>query len=230
MNNDMDQVFKRRDDFEYQCGKDAIAVFDNVYPDGFCKRIIDNFHFLQERGFTHNRQNSENAPKTRKNDNATDFNNMLYRDMNSHACIDMKNSTMFRFNDHLITDIFHTGLSDCFDVYAETWFGLKNMAHHSFFMKVQETPPGGGYHVWHYEHGPGEFATRSAVFILYLNTLAPEQNGDTEFIHQEKRVSPVENRMVIWPAGYTHLHRGNPVYGEQSKYIVTGWFQVDQHS
>jgi hypothetical protein len=36
-----------------------------------------------------------------------------------------------------------------------------------------------------------------------------------------------ENLMLIWPAAYTHAHRGNPVYGKNSKYIVTGWFYYD---
>jgi len=32
---------------------------------------------------------------------------------------------------------------------------------------------------------------------------------------------------LLWPASYTHAHRGNPVFGEQSKYVVTGWFYYD---
>ena len=45
--------------------------------------------------------------------------------------------------------------------------------------------------------------------MLYLNTLTDEQNGETEFLHQEKRIQPKENTMLIWPAGFTHTHRGN---------------------
>jgi len=33
--------------------------------------------------------------------------------------------------------------------------------------------------------------------------------------------------MLLWPATFTHAHRGNPVLGEQSKYIVTGWFYYE---
>jgi hypothetical protein len=63
--------------------------------------------------------------------------------------------------------------------------------------------------------------------MLYLNTLRPESAGETEFLYQQKRYNPIENRLIVWPAAYTHAHRGNAVFGEQSKYIVTGWFYYD---
>ena len=30
--------------------------------------------------------------------------------------------------------------------------------------------------------------------------------------------------MVIWPAYFTHLHRGNPPISNE-KWIVTGWYE-----
>ena len=94
-------------------------------------------------------------------------------------------------------------------------------------MKMQRTGPGGGYHVWHGEQGPGAHANRVVVYMLYLNSIAPEDGAETEFLYQKKRFSPAENTMVLWPASYTHAHRGNPVLGETHKYIVTGWFYYD---
>lgn len=89
---------------------------------------------------------------------------------------------------------------------------------------MQGTSTGGGYHVWHSEQGNGDHANRGLVYMLYLNTLPTEANGETEFLYQQRRLNPVENTMVIWPAAFTHAHRGNPVYGDNTKYIVTGWF------
>ena len=31
--------------------------------------------------------------------------------------------------------------------------------------------------------------------------------------------------MVIWPAGFTHCHRGNPPL-DRDKYILTGWLEL----
>ena len=63
--------------------------------------------------------------------------------------------------------------------------------------------------------------------MLYLNTLGSDQAGETEFLYQQQRFKPTENQMILWPASFTHTHRGNTVFGTQSKYVVTGWFYYD---
>ena len=63
---------------------------------------------------------------------------------------------------------------------------------------------------------------RSGAYILYLNDV-PE-GGETEFLYQRLRVSPKEGTLVIFPASYTHTHRGNPPL-RGSKYIMTGWIE-----
>jgi hypothetical protein len=63
--------------------------------------------------------------------------------------------------------------------------------------------------------------------MLYLNTLSTEEAGETEFLYQQRRLQPTENTTVLWPAAFTHAHRGNTVFGERSKYIVTGWFYYE---
>ena len=55
---------------------------------------------------------------------------------------------------------------------------------------------------------------------MYLNTI--DEGGETEFLYINKRVKAKEGRVVIFPAGYTHTHRGNPAIG-QDKYLVTSW-------
>ena len=92
---------------------------------------------------------------------------------------------------------------------------------------MQKTSSGGGYHVWHGEQGNGENARRGLVYSLYLNTLPEEASGETEFLYQQRKISAKENTIILWPAAFTHAHRGNPVYGENSKYIVTGWFYYE---
>ena len=94
-------------------------------------------------------------------------------------------------------------------------------------MKMQKTSSGGGYHVWHCEQGNDDQARRGIVYSLYLNSLPEEANGETEFLYQQRRIAPVQNTMVLWPASFTHPHRGNPVYGNNSKYIITGWFYYE---
>jgi len=57
--------------------------------------------------------------------------------------------------------------------------------------------------------------------MTYLNTV--EDGGETEFFHQQRSISPQKGLTVIWPADWTHTHRGVPSPTE-TKYIITGWF------
>jgi len=87
-------------------------------------------------------------------------------------------------------------------------------------MKLQITPLTGGYSVWHIEHGVGEASNRALVWSIYLNDV--EEGGETEFLYQGARYRPKAGSMLMWPAGVTHPHRGNPPLSNE-KIILTGW-------
>jgi len=78
-----------------------------------------------------------------------------------------------------------------------------------------------GYHSWHCETSNLQVSHRALAYTLYLNDV-PEGEGETEYLHQGYRHQPKMGDVVIWPAAFTHIHRGNPVYSVD-KYIVTGW-------
>ena len=193
--------------FEY---RDFIGVFSDVFPEGFCEHLITEFNRNKDLGAGSDRQKGEGVDKHFKNDYQINANG--------------KNINFEPFNDNNTTNMFFKGLQHCFDAYAGQYSPLKDTKINCNNMKMQETSTGGGYHVWHSEQGNGDQANRGLVYMLYLNTLPTEANGETEFLYQQRRLNPVENTMVIWPAAFTHAHRGNPVYGDNTKYIVTGWF------
>ena len=88
-------------------------------------------------------------------------------------------------------------------------------------LKIQKTLPTEGYHVWHVEYGKGyDIEKRAFVFSIYLNDV--EEGGETEFLHFSKRCKPKAGRIVIWPAAFPYLHRGNPPLSGE-KYILTSW-------
>jgi hypothetical protein len=191
-----------------------IAVFKNVFPDGYCKHLISEFNRLEENGVGWNRQSSEKVPAHMKND--------------YQIGLELRNHNLISFNDGNPCDIFFDGLQRCYDEYTGKYSTIIDSGRlRATVMKMQRTGPGGGYHIWHSEQGSGPHASRGLVYMLYLNDIAPEEGAETEFLYQKKRFHPTENTMLLWPAAYTHAHRGNPVLGETHKYIVTGWFYYD---
>lgn len=85
---------------------------------------------------------------------------------------------------------------------------------------IQRTDPGEFYH-WHIDGGSHEFAMRQLVAIWYLNDLV-DQGGETEFQHQDVRVTPQAGNLLLFPPFWTHLHRGNTLQSGH-KYIATTW-------
>jgi hypothetical protein len=193
---------------------DYIAVYKDVYPEGFCEHVISEFDRLASGGAGSNRQQFEGVPKHMKDDH--------------QIFLNLKNHSAMPFDGKSVDRVFFEGLQACYDQYSSTYSTLKqNGDIRATALKLQKTSSGGGYHVWHGEQGSGDNARRVVTYMLYLNTMMPEDGAETEFLYQRKRISPVKNTMVIWPAAYTHAHRGNPVLGAQAKYIATGWFYYE---
>jgi hypothetical protein len=193
--------------------KDFIGIYKGVYPEGYCDHLISEFERLVNSGAGLNRQKSENALKHGKNDTQLGFN------FGSHSTAN--------FFDHSSEEVFFKGLQRCFDHYSEQYSILKQQKINATAMKMQRTEPGGGYHIWHCEQGNGKHSERVLVYSLYLNDISETDGGETEFLYQRLRIKPEKNMMILWPAAFTHTHRGNTVLGDESKYIVTGWFYYD---
>ena len=79
--------------------------------------------------------------------------------------------------------------------------------------------PGDVYSTIHCETGPNN-PYRIFAWMIYLNTI--EDGGGTEFLHLNETLCPKAGDMYIWPAGWTHLHRG-VVAPYERKYLLTGW-------
>lgn len=94
---------------------------------------------------------------------------------------------------------------------------------------IQHYAPGQGFHAWHTERCSANHiaTTRHLVFMTYLNTVTDA--GGTEFLNQKLTINAEKGKTVIWPADWTHTHRG-VVSMTQHKYIITGWFNYDRDS
>lgn len=102
--------------------------------------------------------------------------------------------------------------------FANEYAGFRN----SQITKIQYYPLGCSYGQWHCERTSAEHpvSSRHLVFMTYLNDVTDD--GETEFYYQQVKVQPKRGLTLIWPADWTHTHRGIPSM-TQEKYIVTGW-------
>ena len=193
-----------------------IGTYTNVFPQDFCSMMIEEFLRLKEQVIGWDRQRSEGSPKTYKDDYAIN--------MNQHPLF--KSITVDN-EEWGLQAMYREGLFRCVEDYINEYDVLRSTGQLvTSDIKMQETKSGQGYHIWHHEHSAMR-PERVLTFIVYLNTLSQEENGTTEFLYQQQFVRPVENTVVVWPAGFTHPHRGNPVYGDAAKYIITGWLHYD---
>ena len=183
--------------------KDFIGIYEEVLSKERCKEIIDKMEFHMDNNPSEIRNGKEQ----------------------------FKNSDVGRKDYQIFANKVFGGISQdinealniCIQAYSDEFFVLKNIPSlRSDEIKLQMTPPRGGYHVWHCEHDNRMNSDRVLAWTLYLNDI-PDGEGETEFLWQGIRVKPIAGTLSIFPAAFTHMHRGNPVYS-CNKYIATGWY------
>lgn len=185
---------------------DFIEVYDNALPDEWCDNYINYFDANDEFRYDRKTLYGKDFVQTRVEDHALD---MLsnFKDLSLY-------SAMRPFMKYFWP---------CYDKYYEKYSVLKNMGRQDVYeLKIQKTEPSQGYHVWHAEQTQRAQQQRVAVLMCYLNDV--DEGGETEFLYQHKRIQPKKGRMLIWPASFTHTHRGNPPISG-NKYIITGWVE-----
>jgi len=96
----------------------------------------------------------------------------------------------------------------------------------NLFLHCKKYKKNDGYFNWHLDTGTvvnnrWRLFSRSIVCMFYLNDV--DEGGETCFYYQDKKIKPKKGTLVIFPAGFTHLHKGNkPTSGD--KYIANFWF------
>jgi hypothetical protein len=190
--------------------KDHIAVFDNALSDELCDNIIEWFEKLD--------QSIIKSPEDLVNKSISGVRDG--RGTNGRG--NRKDVSYFADTEGAPFENNLRGLiNDCAKEYITEYPNLGEYHLSNRALKIQKTPPHGGYHVWHHEHSYNDMA-RILVWTAYLNDIT-EGEGETEFLYQGIKVQPKKGRVCLFPASYTHLHRGNPPY-TCDKYIATGWF------
>jgi hypothetical protein len=131
---------------------------------------------------------------------------------------------IFTANDFFNTFPKYTNLlQECLINYIEKYEYANKVAKFSVNanVKIQYYNKNEGFKNFHFENeGFSYFLSRHLVFMTYLNNV---EDGGTEFKYQNLITPAKKGLTLIWPAQWTHTHRGQ-ISSTKEKYIVTGWF------
>ena len=101
-------------------------------------------------------------------------------------------------------------------------YKLNNKVQISKTNNIQHYQAKTGYVNLHYEKNK-ENPKRQLVYMIYLNTI--KEGGGTEFPFQNTIIKAIKGNLIIWPADFTHPHKGI-ISETEEKYIATGWFEI----
>lgn len=195
-------------------GENFIRVIDDAVTEESCLKLIDSYHKLVDAGMCHTRVDEGFAP-SKINDTSAWLSDLL---LSNFGGIHTAQITA-KVTESILGYIkeFETGMFGQPPEQGEPYPICEESS------RIQMTKPSQGFHLWHCENSSLTVRNRILTWILYLNDI--DEGGETEFIHLSERISPKTGRLVIFPAGFTHAHRGNPPLSD-TKYIITGWWGI----
>ena len=194
--------------------KDFVGIYDNSVPADLCEEFVKNYdEAVRNRTIIDVSKDNEtkildNSPKFIREDNV--------------AYITPTVSTIYPIPP---VQAYFKFLEECFRCYVNNYGVEFNGNVYNDLFKIHKVRKTEGFHAWHYERA-GQHVDRVMAYMTYLEV--PKKGGETEFLHQSLRIDPVVGRTLIWPGGFTHMHRGNPPL-EGEKLYITGWFKTDRN-
>ena len=193
--------------------KDFIEIYDNALSEKHCQKIINEFENIKisdKYSSDINELHKQNVERTFKNKKLKSSQDLTI--------------SFFKQN-YFVNQI----LMSCLLKYAKSYLS-KNQELKIFpnwglneIYNIQKYQPNQGYFGNHFENNHVQDFKRVMVWMIYLNTVT--QDGGTYFTNYDKKINAVQGRLVIWPAYWTHTHRGI-ISEKETKYIATGWFDT----
>ena len=179
---------------------DFIGVYDDVYTKDQCKELVSYIDKLENNSIL-----IDEGEKTKGNIEHLTCNMSFDYDLPAWSWIG---------------DNINGNMQKCIDHYLKQFpqLGKNRFLINDF--KIKKIPAGCGFHNWHFEDNNIQNTNRYFVVQIYLNE--EFEGGETEFLYFNIRLKPKLGRLIIFPAAFTHTHRGNPPIGG-TKYLASTW-------
>ena len=222
----MTEEIIKQPDFTEPVFYDHIGVFENFVKWEFCDSLCEVFEYWYNKKHFVGECSEHTVTTIGKNDFTIDHFNDGESQFPKGGMGRKDHQLYLEVCDTTMTAQVNQAIGQAFELYVQKYKGLVDSCDpiSSWTCKLQRTDPGGGYHVWHCENGNFLYRDRVLTWMIYLNDIPPENGGGTDFYHQATTFHPKKGTIVLWPATYTHMHRGAFLTGDKSKYIATGWF------
>lgn len=185
---------------------DWVGVYEGAVSEEICDMLLSTFDNYSKSGKTVEGQTGLGVNKANKN--SEDLNIAAYSELEEEC------------------ELIAGAIDACYQEYLQEYpeINMFMASHVMSVLQIQKYPNNnrGGYHTFHCEAGHLKSSDRVMTYAVYLNDI--KEGGETEFLSQKFRYKPRKGDVVLFPAYFTHGHRGNVVLSDEDKYILTGWY------
>ena len=175
-----------------------------IKPDSLCDDLIDYFEVHKEKQIKGSTSSAIVRPEIK---DRTDI-SIAPNEINK--------------NENIIFQSYFENIFNFYKDYNAQWPFLKQIIGDTLIIgrfNMGRYDSGQHFQKVHCERSSIDTLHRMFAFMTYLNNV--EEGGSTYFNHYDLEVQPRKGLTLIWPAEWTHVHKGNVVI-KGTKYILTG--------
>ena len=178
-----------------------------IEPLALCDNLIDYFELHKS--------------KQRQGNTFSGVNNAVNKNIKDSTDITIHPKDILLPGNEIFNQYFNE-LFECHKDYISEWTFLKERSENFEIgdFNLQRYVPGQHFKSLHTERFSLDSLHRVFVFMTYLNDV--QEGGSTYFSHYDLEIQPRKGLTLIWPAEWTHAHKGN-ILKAGNKYIITGW-------
>lgn len=186
-----------------------IHTIDNALPKAACESLIEQFEKSPELQSAGHAAGDDGLPG-------------IHDTIKQSTDISLDFNYQFIPGWEAVGDL-NNALNSCINLYKEKYHTVDQIASWKCdrWWNIQRYKPGEGYYEWHCEAAGLNSNNRIMAWMVYLNDV--QEGGGTEFNYDMPNLKPKQGSLTIWPAFWTHYHRGI-VAPKETKYIATGWY------